>query len=53
MLLLVGGLLASFLLVFTFDSLEEYKEDVWCVIKLLDEKGFSSEKILKVLSFYE
>jgi len=52
-LLLVGGLLASFLLVFTVDSLKEYKENVRCVIKLLDEKGFSYEQILKVLSFYE
>ena len=51
-LLLVGGLLASFLLVFTFDGFRESRENVVCVIDLLVERGYGYEQILNVLRFY-
>ena len=51
-LLLVGGLLVSFLLVFTFDGFRESRENVVCVIDLLVERGYGYEQILNVLRFY-
>ena len=51
-LLLVVGLLASFVLVFGFNGYKEFRNDILHVVRLLDRQDYSADQIVNILSVY-